>query len=731
MMKKTIFNLCLRGFAIPAMCVPLALSAQNPIIPNQFCADPTARVFNNKVYVYPSHDINPPAAESKSQVPGQGNTLREDWFCMADYHVFSSADLTNWTDHGMILSQEQVPWGNPTAYSMWAPDCVEKNGKYYFYFPNAPKSGRGFAIGVATANSPEGPFTCEPEPIKGVTGIDPCVLIDDDGQAYIYWSGMGIRGAKLKANMKELDGELQEIKMPRREGMPEMPPMKVGGQQMEGLPDGFKEGPFAFKRGEWYYLSFPWVRGDTSGGKNPTETLAYAMSKSPLGPWDFKGIIMAEHDNGCWTNHHSLLEYKGQWYIFYHRNDYSPNMDKRRSARIEKVTFNADGTIQEVHPTMRGVGINPALSKIQIDRYSSASTDVTTQYIDTTNYFRGWQASLPAKGSWLRYNDVDFSSLTDGYMVISAKAAGNTKFYVREKDANGRIIAKVDMTVKPEVPEGTPAMFRRDMSNQWITQTAQLEYTPKGVTDLVITCEGDAAVCVDWVQFKNRPKYFSPVTTAAAQPDNEGFIRRWLLLEPIDKPNRGNTVFTDSYLREHFNMEYFKGQQTIVPKDGQKVKVSFKREEVPAGFGRGFAQEEPSKPVIKTVNQTLTWHALDSENMNVKLFRFAEKWGQQVYGVLFWAVTIIDCPEEISNVRLAVGSNSASMWWLNGKEALLLSGDRRMVKDDGMSPRLTLKKGRNILRGAIINGPGMSDFCVRFLDEEGKPVTNFSILNSK
>ena len=117
--------------------------------------------------------------------------------------------------------------------------------------------------------------------------------------------------------------------------------------------------------------------------------------------------------------------------------------------------------------------------------------------------------------------------------------------------------------------------------------------------------------------------------------------------------------------------------------------------------------------------------------MNVKLFRFAEKDGEQVYGVLFWAVTVIDCPEEIKDVRLAVGSNSASMWWLNGEETLLLSGDRRMVKDDAMSKRITLKKGRNVLRCAIINGPGMSDFCVRFLDEKGNPVKNYTIINNK
>ena len=466
-------------------------------------------------------------------------------------------------------------------------------------------------------------------------------------------------------------------------------------------------------------------RAGNSDGKNPTETLAYAMSKSPLGPWDFKGIIMAEHENGCWTNHHSILEYKGQWYIFYHWNDFSPRDDKRRSVRIEKISFNADGTIQEVFKTMRGVGINQATEKIEIDRYSSASTDVTTQLIDTINTFRSYQATLPAKGSWLRYNDIDFSCLTDGYLVISAKAADNTAFYIREKSADGKILAKIDMTVKPELAEGMPAMFRRDYSNQWLTLTSPLAFTPKGVSDLVITCEGDAGVSVDWIQFKNRQKYFSPATAQPVQPDEDGFIRRWMLLEPIDKPNPGNTVFTDSYLREHFNREYFKGQQTILPKDGQKVKATFKQEQAPAGFGRGA--QAPAQPEVKTVSQTLTWHALDSENFNVKLFRFAEKWGQQVYGVLFWAVTIIDCDEDIENVRLAVGSNSASMWWLNGKEALLLSGDRRMVKDDGMSPRLTLKKGRNILRGAIINGPGMSDFCVRFLDEKGNPVTNYNV----
>ena len=283
------------GVLFSLLCLPPLLSqAQNPIISSQFTADPTARVFNEKIYLYPSHDIQAPKGQ------------RQDWFCMADYHVFSSENLIDWQDHGVIISQQDVPWGNPEGYSMWAPDCVYKNGKYYFFFPNAPKNGHGFGIGVATASKPEGPFTCEAQPINGISGIDPCVLLDDDGSAYIYWGGMGIRGAKLKDNLLEVDGELQEVKFPDRKdengNTIKMPAMKIAGKEMKGLPEGFKEGPFAFKHNGKYYLTFPWVRKE-----NGTETLAYAMSDSPLGPWTFKGIIMAEHANGCWTNHHSIV----------------------------------------------------------------------------------------------------------------------------------------------------------------------------------------------------------------------------------------------------------------------------------------------------------------------------------------------------------------------------------------------------------------------------------------
>lgn len=194
-------------------------------------------------------------------------------------------------------------------------------------------------------------------------------------------------------------------------------------------------------------------------------------------------------------------------------------------------------------------------------------------------------------------------------------------------------------------------------------------------------------------------KYMVPASGEAAVPDSDGFIGRWLLLEPISKPNRTNTVFTDSYIREVFGQTYFPGQLGhVLPKDGSKVK-----------------------------KLKLRWHAMDSKLYNVKLFRFATNLAPEHYGVIFWAATVVNCEEDIPDVRMSVGSNSASMWWINGEEAVILSGDRRMVMDDCASELLTLRKGRNVIWGAVINGPGMSDFCVRFVNECGCPVTNFTI----
>ena len=404
-MKKLITLAALATLSVASL-------AQNPIIKGQFTADPTARVFNGRVYLYPSHDIR-----------SEKNPRGLDWFCMEDYHVFSSDNLVDWRDHGVIVKQEDVPWGNPQGYSMWAPDCVCKDGKYYFYFPNGAKQGMGgFSVGVAVADSPAGPFAIQEKPIEGVSGIDPCVLQCSNGDAYLIWSGMGLRGAKLKDNMLELeDGQIQTIKMERRPGMPAGMnlEMKVAGVDLSApLPKaGTMEGPFAFERDGKYYLTYPFQFDRVNNGH---ESLVYAMSDNPLGPYEYKGVIMKEHPD-CWTNHHSIVFYKGQWYLFYHHNDYSPDFDKNRSVCIDKLFFNEDGTIQPITPTLRGVGLSKADRPVQVDRYSQ-SEGTSLEFINPEKRFDGWYIRYEKEGAWSSYKDVDFGYFTPAKMTLKLRS---------------------------------------------------------------------------------------------------------------------------------------------------------------------------------------------------------------------------------------------------------------------------------------------------------------------
>lgn len=426
------------------------MMAQNPIIRDHFSADPTARVFEGKMYLYPSHDIPSPIERLK------------EWFCMADYHVYSSDDLVDWTDHGVIVTQNRVPWVQPNSYSMWAPDCVYKDGKYYFYFPSTPRGEgkRGFAVGVAIADKPYGPFVPQRRAIEGVNGIDPCVLVDRDGQSYIYWAGRGLQVAKLKENMVELASE----------------PM-----QIEGMPDGFKEGPFAFERNGKYYFTFPWV-------KDKTETLAYAMGDSPMGPFEFKGIIMDESPSGCWTNHHSIVEYKDQWYLFYHHNDYSPEFDKNRSVRIDSLSFNADGAIQKVIPTLRGVGITKARSRIQIDRYSQISpTGVSISFINNSNKFEGWKSVFTRKKAWIRYNRVDFGKEPVATIRVRAKSEKGATLLLSTSE--GSRIGQIS------IPK----------SSDWMEVTTTVKNAPTGICDLQCSLFKGGQVEVDWLGFDALP----------------------------------------------------------------------------------------------------------------------------------------------------------------------------------------------------------------------------------
>ena len=289
--------------------IPQRAHAGNPFITDRFTADPSAHVWSDgRLYVYPSTDISPP----------RGCDL------MDQYHVFSTADLKTWKDHGEILRANQVPWGRPEGGFMWAPDCAFKNGTYYFYFPHPSGSdwNKTWKIGVAISKEPASGFKSQGyiEGLGGFSMIDPCVFVDDDGQAYIFYGGGGkCDGGKLKGSMVELAG-----------------PMK----KMVGLAD-FHEAPWLFKRSGVYYL--------THADNNPKcNRLCYATSENPLGPWTPRGVYLDV--TGCDTSHGSVVEFKGQWYAFYHNQALS-GKGNLRSICVDKLEFNPDGTIQIVVQT--------------------------------------------------------------------------------------------------------------------------------------------------------------------------------------------------------------------------------------------------------------------------------------------------------------------------------------------------------------------------------------------
>lgn len=304
------------------MCPLKGLAQGNPFIRHMYTADPSAHVWaDGRLYVYCSHDIAPP----------RGCDL------MDQYHVFSTDDMVHWVDHGEILRASQVPWGRSEGGFMWAPDCAYKNGTYYFYFPHPSTSytrdGKGWKIGVATSKYPAKDFTVQGY-VKGVESlIDPCVFVDDDGQAYIYQGGGGTcLGGKLKGNMVEVDGKMQK---------------------MEGLED-FHEAAWVHKLNGVYYLSYSDNHDENwNDGVKGDNRMRYATSKSPLGPWEYKGIYM--EPTNSYTNHGSIVKFKNQWYAFYHDSSLSlmngEFNDWLRSICVDKLHYNPDGTIQMVKQT--------------------------------------------------------------------------------------------------------------------------------------------------------------------------------------------------------------------------------------------------------------------------------------------------------------------------------------------------------------------------------------------
>lgn len=321
-----------------------------PLITELFTADPSAHVFNGKIYIYPSHDIE----SGKAQDDEGGH------FDMKDYHILSMDSIGGKvTDNGIALDIKDVPWA---GRQMWAPDAAFANGIYYLYFPVKDKNDV-FHIGVATSASPVGPFKAEPQPIKGSYSIDPAVFKDDDGKFYMYFGGVwggqlqrwvtgkfdangsktdlqkddvpaiGPRVARLSKDMKQFDEPVKEIRILDKDGKPLL------GKDHDRR---FFEASWMHKYNGKYYFSYS--TGDT-------HFICYAIGDSPYGPFTYTGVVLNPVIG--WTSHHSIVEINGKWYLFYHDSVLSGGQTHLRSVKVTELHYNPDGTIQTIDAYMK------------------------------------------------------------------------------------------------------------------------------------------------------------------------------------------------------------------------------------------------------------------------------------------------------------------------------------------------------------------------------------------
>ncbi len=346
--KGTVMRILVLAFGVLALC-SVAVSCRSsrsktipgPFISGLYSADPSAHVFNGRLYVYPSHD-----RKSDARPDNDGSQ-----YDMVDYHVYSTDSVyTAPTDHGVALALEDVPWASK---QLWAPDAAHKNGLYYLFFPARDKENI-FRIGVATSKNPEGPFTAEPNPIAGSFSMDPCSFVDDDGKAYLYFGGLwggqlekwqtgsfdpsgrepgrlspalGPRVARLSEDMLSFESEALEVQILDEQGTP----VVAGNNRVR-----FFEGAWVHKRKGVYYLSYS--TGDT-------HLLAYATSDNPLGPFTYRGVVL--EPVAGWTTHHSIVEFRGKWYLFYHDAAES-KIDYLRNVRAAPLEYGKDGSIKTV-----------------------------------------------------------------------------------------------------------------------------------------------------------------------------------------------------------------------------------------------------------------------------------------------------------------------------------------------------------------------------------------------
>jgi hypothetical protein len=399
----------------------LALSAQNPIVQTQFSTDPAPMVCHDTLYVYTGHDED-----------------NASFYWMNDWHIYSTTDMANWTDHGSPLALESFSWADDRA---WASQCIERDGKFYWYVCAHSRESNTMAIGVAVGDSPTGPFRDalgHPLCDGSWDYIDPTVWIDTDGQAYLFFGNPHIYYVRLNRDMISYTGEVEHLEQNVESFGAPNPEERVKGQKYK---DTYTEGPWFYRRGNLYYLLY------AAGGV--PEHIAYSTAPAPTGPWTYRGTIMPLENTGSFTNHCGVVDYRGHSYFFYHTGNLPGGGGFGRSMSVEEFQYNPDGTFPTIHFTTTGVSPLGTLSP-----YRRVEAE-------TMAYSRGLHAEAAPDGGvyisdihdedYLKVRNVDFGTqpaedskpLTLTVSAASGRQGGTLELHA--DSIGGRELARIDI----------------------------------------------------------------------------------------------------------------------------------------------------------------------------------------------------------------------------------------------------------------------------------------------
>lgn len=444
--------------------------ADNPIVQTLYTTDPAPMVYDGRIYVFTGHDED-------------GSTT----YNMRDWRLYSSSDVVNWQDHGVMAGLSTFSWANANA---WAPQAVARNGKFYLYVPIRHNSGQ-MAIGVAVSDKITGPWKdALGKPLVQNNEIDPTVFIDDDGQAYLYWGNPNLSYVKLNQDMISYSGGIVKTQL-----------TTAGFGQRNGnaqRPTTFEEGPWLYKRGSLYYMIY--------AANCCSEDIRYSTGPSATGPWTYRGVIMSSQGKS-FTNHPGIIEYKNTPYFFYHNGALPGGSGYQRSIAVEKFSYNADGTIPTLQMTTAGA---PQVGTLDPYVRQEAETIAFSSGVKTEVCSEGGMAvSNINNGAYIKVKGVAFGSGAKTFSARVASATSGGKIELRLGSTSGTLV-------------GTCTVAGTGGWQTWTTVSCPVSGAAN-TQDLFLRFTGGSGYLfnVNWWQFSNGNSQVTPTTgnpPATSQP---------------------------------------------------------------------------------------------------------------------------------------------------------------------------------------------------------------------